>query len=129
MSAHEILQTTLDALLYPQGIYVFWQRKTETEEEETDEYVVYTIDGDPVGTYADDKPLTRETNLAIRYYYRDTLMETANGREKIENRTQAIIEALEAADFSVPEGAFDSGDIDDVGFGSKIIECYYWRVV
>lgn len=129
MSVLKTLQTVLDTLLYPDNIHVYWQRRTKTGGRDPDEYVVYTLDGDPAGAYADDKPLTREANIAVRYYYRNNLIETSAGRDIIEERTQSIVEALEEADFSVPQGAFDGGDIDDIGYGTKIIECYYGRVV
>lgn len=129
MNPLENLQTVLDALLYPDHVHVYWQRKTKAAGRDPDEYVVYTLDSDPVGTYADNKPLAREANITVRYYYRDSLTETPAGRSRIESRAQSIVDALEAADFSVPQGAFDAGDIDDIGFGTKIIECLFWRVV
>jgi hypothetical protein len=129
MSALETIQTVLDTLLYTDNVHVYWQRRTKSAGRDPDEYVVYTLDGDPASAYADDKPLIREANIAVRYYYRESLTETVAGRAKIESRAQSIVAALEAADFSVPQGAFDAGDIDDIGFCTKIIECYFGRVV
>lgn len=129
MSILETVQTVLDDLLSADKVHSHWQRKAKTKGQDPDEYIVYTLDGDPVGAYADDKPLMREANISVRYYYRESLTETPAGRSKIEDRAQSIVGALEAAGFSVPQGAFDGGDIDNIGFGVKIIECYFGRVV
>lgn len=122
------LQRTLDTLLYPYKIYVFWQRKTEVKGANPDEYVVYTLDGDEA-EYADDKPIIRNGNIAVRYYYRDTLLATAIGRTTIKNRIKSLVNTLQIAGFSIPYGAYDLGDIDDIGFGTTVIECYKGRVV
>lgn len=127
MNPLEILQVTLDTLLYPDGVHAYWQRKAKTGD--PDEYIVYTLDGDPAEFWADDETTIRTANIALRYYYRDTLLGTSAGRKKIRDRAAAIVAALEAAEFDVPNGAFDAGDIDDIGFGTTIIECFYGRAV
>jgi|LSQX01.3.fsa_nt_gb hypothetical protein len=125
----KLVQQTLDDVLAADSVRAYWLRKAETGGENADEYVVYTVDGDPVGEYADDKPLTRSANVAIRYYYRDSLRDTIRGRKRIHLREKQIESGLEAACFSLPNGYFDSGDIDDIGFGTTIFDCEYWRVV
>ena len=129
MNIREYVQTTLDTALFDDGVRVYWQRKAQTDGEDPDEYVVYTLDGDPAMNHADDKPLIRAGNVAIRYYYRDTLLDTFAGREQIAGREIQISAAVIAAGFVLPNGYFDSGDIDSIGFGTTIFDCDYWRVV
>lgn len=121
-----LVQTTLDAVLYP-DVRVYWLRKSDGED--PDEYVVYTLDGDPVGAYADDVPLTRDANVSIRYYYRDSMTTTKTGRAAIGWREGQIAAALLAGGFTLPNGYFDVGDIDDIGYGTTIFEAYFSRVV
>lgn len=121
-----LVQTALDAALYP-DVRVYWLRKSDGED--PDEYVVYTLDGDPVGAYADDVPLTRDANASIRYYYRDSMTTTNTGRAAIRAREEQIAAALLAGGFTLPNGYFDVGDIDDIGYGTTIFEAYFSRVV
>lgn len=121
-----MVQETLDTALYP-DVRVYWLRKSDGED--PDEYVVYTLDGDPVGEYADDAPLTRDANVSIRYYYRDFMVTTNSGRAAIITREEQIAAALMSAGFTLPNGYFDVGDIDDIGFGATVFEAYFSRVV
>lgn len=121
-----LMQETLDAALYP-DVRVYWLRKSDGED--PDEYVVYTLDGDPVGAYADDVPLTRDANISVRYYYRDSMATANAGRMAIGTRENQIAAALVSAGFTLPNGYFDVGDIDDIGFGATIFEAYFSRVV
>lgn len=129
MRIRELVQTTLDNALYNDGVRVFWRRKTQTDGEEPDEYIVYTLDSDTMETAADDAPLVRSANIVIRYYYRDTLLDTNAGRNRISNREHQISDALHSAGGLLPNGYFDSGDIENIGFGTTIFECELWRVV
>jgi hypothetical protein len=122
------VQTVLDSALLSKKIHSHWMRRSGAADGAADEYVVYTLDGDDA-LYADDEPIVRNANIAIRYYYRDSYLDTNAGRQKIQERTEAIVAALESNGFAVPYGAFDAGDIDDIGYGTRIIECYYGRVV
>lgn len=121
-----LVQTALDTALYP-DVRVYWLRKSDGED--PDEYVVYTLDGDPVGAYADGEPLTRDANIAVRYYYRDSMTTTKTGRVTITERESQIAAALLAGGFTLPNGYFDVGDIDDIGYGTTIFEAYFSRVV
>jgi len=136
------IQTVLDTALYPDVLCTidsdeatnaddrplirsYWMRKTGAD---ADEYVVYTIDSDEA-INADDRPLVRNANVAVRYYFKDSLIGTSAGRTKVQNRASAIISALESNGYSVPFGAQSIGDIDDIGYGVLLIECYKGRVV
>jgi hypothetical protein len=124
MSVYSDVQTVLDNALYS-DVLSYWMRKTGTD---ADEYVVYTIDSDEA-TNADDRPLIRNTNIAVRYYFKDSLIGTSAGRTKVQNRADAIVSALESNGYSVPYGPQNIGDIDDIGYGVLLIECYKGRVV
>jgi hypothetical protein len=118
------IQTVLDTALYP-DVLSYWMRKTGAD---ADEYVVYTIDSDDA-TNADDEPLIRNANVAVRYYFKDSLIGTSAGRTKVQNRADTIISALESNGYSVPFGPQNIGNIDDIGYGVLLIECYKGRVV
>jgi hypothetical protein len=123
------LQSILDSALYSEGIFSYWNRKSESEEEDPNEYIVYTSDGDSGEDFADDIVLTKNASFTVRYYYRDTMLDSKTGREKIKLHESMILNALENEGFSVPNGTFDTGDIDGIGFGTIIFNCNYWRVV
>ena len=128
-----LIQTALDEafndLLFPDNIRVFWRRRSETEGEDPDEYIVYTLDTDPYENYADNAPFTRAARLTVRFYYRDTLIDTRAGRAKVKSHEAAIESALRAARFALPSGYFDGGDIDDIGFGTTIFPVEFWEVL
>ena len=128
-----LIQTALDdafnAPASPDPLRVFWLRRAEVEGEDPDEYIVYTVDSDPYEDYADDEPFTRAARLTVRYYYRDSLIDTASGRAKVKRHEAAIEAALRAAGFTLPSGYFDGGDIDDIGFGTTIFPVEYWEVL
>ncbi len=124
-----LAQAALDNALASDGVYSYWRRKAEAAGEDPDEYIVYTLDGDSADAYADDEPYVRTANVAVRYYYRDLLLDTSAGRNTVKAREQVIAAALEQGGFSLPSGWFDVGDIDDIGFGCTLFEAFYGRVV
>jgi len=128
MDIRGLVQATLDTA-FSGSVYVFWQRKAEIEGSDIDEYIVYTLGGDYNRTFSDDEPLLKEADVTVRYYYRYEKLDTATGRTLVKNREDAILTALKGAGFLCPNGAFDGGDIDDVGCFTSIIECNYGRVV
>lgn len=121
----KLMQTALDTFLYP-DVHSYWLRKSG---EDSDEYVVYTLGGDPAGAYADGVPLTRNANITVRYYYRDSMINDSAGRATIKGHEEQIATAITGAGFTLPNGYFDAGDIDDIGFGTTIFEANYSRVV
>lgn len=129
MDVRSHMQETLDGVLSADNVRVFWQRKTDTDGADLDEYVVYTLDGDDTEAYADNTPQTRSANISVRYYYDLGLIETAAGRESIKARENAILAGLREAHFVVFNGPFDAGDIDNVGCGVALFDCYFDEVV
>lgn len=123
------IQLALDTALYTDKVFSFWNRKVEVEGENSDEYIVYTLSGDNAENYADNTDLVRVHDATIRYYYRDTLPHTSTGRKKVKNREKQISDALKNAGFEIPNGVFDAGDIDSVGFFVSLIDCQYWEVI
>jgi hypothetical protein len=120
-----LVQTTLDTALYP-TVNVYWQRKFSAD---VNEYVVYSLGGDTEESFADDEALTKYANITVRYYYRSEKIETETGRQAVESRETTIENALINAGFEIPNGKFDAGDVDDIGFFVTVFECEYWRVV
>ena len=120
-----LMQTTLDAALHPH-VYSYWQRKSGKD---ASEYIVYTLGGDSAEDFADNEPISKNASLTVRYYYRADLLDTNTGRQAIEARETAIQTAIEGAGFTIPEGKFDAGDVDDIGYYVTVFECDYWRVV
>ena len=121
----ELIQTTLDNALHP-DVLSYWQRKSG---DAADEYIVYSVSGDPGEFFADDQVQARNANVTIHYYYRSEMMDTAHGRLAITAREDAIEAALRGAGILVPFGRFDAGDVDDVGYFVTVFEAQYWRVV
>lgn len=132
-----LIQTTLDTSLASKGIYSYWNKKIESQNENKDEYIVYTYGGEDTDDFADDDDLVKSLDVTIRYYYRDTLLESKAGRDKIKETEQLIKQALENAGFEIPYGSYDLGNIDSKkegdmkgsGFNTVIFECEYWVVV
>lgn len=120
-----LVQTTLDTALYA-NVLSYWQRKSGAD---ADEYIVYTLNGDSGEEYADDDPLVKAGSVTVRYYYRAEKISTYAGREAVKSRENAIQTALENAGFEIPDGKFDAGDVDDIGYFVTVFECEYWRVV
>lgn len=123
------VQAVLDAALFAAGVRVFWRRRAETKDEEPLEYIVYTLDSDSAEQHADDNPLTRVANVAVRYYYHETLLDTPSGREAVKAREREIAAAVLAGGFLLPNGYFDTGDIEGNGYCTTIFECDLWEVV
>lgn len=122
----DLIQTTLDALLYPKKIYVYEQRKSGPE---ANEYVVYSLSGDIREDFADDKVLTKKANITVKYFYRAEKLDNYTSRQAVRVVEDLIESALEDAGFVIPFGRFDGGDVDDIGYRTTVFECEYWRVV
>lgn len=122
----DLVQVTLDNVLYEKNIFVHEQRKSGPD---ADEYVVYSSSGDIRDFYADDINLTRNAQITVRYYYRAEKLDNYSSRQKVREIEDLIENALENAGFAIPYGRFDGGDIDDIGYMVTIFECEYGRVV
>ena len=122
----DLIQTSLDTVLYPKGIYVYEQRKSGTD---ADQYVVYSMSGDIQEEFADDTVLIKNANVTIRYYYRSENLDNYTTKQSVREVEELIESTLESVGFNVPFGRFDGGDVDDIGYHTTIFECEYWRVV
>lgn len=122
----DLVQLTLDEVLYPKGIYVYEQRKSG---QDADEYVVYSSAGDSKEDFADDKALTKNANVTVKYFYRAEKLDNYSTRKKVREIEDLIETALGNAGFEIPFGRFDAGDVDDIGYFVTVFECEYWRVV
>ena len=122
----DLVQLTLDTVLYPKNIYVYEQRKSGTD---ADEYVVYSASGDNRENFADDEVLTKNASVTVKYYYRAEKLDNYSTRKKVREIEDLIETSLEDAGFAIPFGKFDAGDVDDIGYMTTVFECEYWRVV
>jgi len=122
----DLVQTTLDTVLYTKGIYVHEQRKSGTD---ANEYVVYSSGGDSGEDFADDVVLTKNASITVRYYYRAEKLDNYTNRKKVREIEDLIETSLNGAGFDIPNGRFDVGDIDDIGYMATVFECEYWRLV
>lgn len=118
------IQTALDTTLYP-DVLSYWQIKSGKD---ADEYIVYTQDNDSAEIYSDDEVWCQSASITVRYYYRAERLGTHAGRESIKAREYAIETALKSAGFSMPNGKFDAGDVDDIGYLVTVFETNYWRI-
>lgn len=120
------LQLCLDNALYNENIYVHEQKKTGKD---ANEYVVYSFSGDIKEVFADDKVNVKSANVTVRYFYRESLLEKYSTRQAVRRIEQLIETTLEENGFEVPNGRFDAGDVDDIGYMVTVFECEYWRAV
>jgi hypothetical protein len=122
----DLVQLTLDTVLYPKNIYVYEQRKSGPD---ADEYVVYSSSGNSGEDFADDAVLTKNASVTIRYYYRAEKLDNYETRKKVREVEDLIENSLTSVGFEIPFGKFDAGDVDDIGYFVTIFECEYWRVI
>lgn len=116
------VQTALDTVLHP-NVLSYWQRKSGKD---ADEYIVYTLNNDSAEIYADDEVWAKSAAVTVRYYYRAEKLGTHASREAIKLRETTIETALKGAGFTIPNGKFDAGDVDDIGYFVTVFECNYW---
>jgi len=126
--ALELIQSTLDATLAAKKIRSFWNNRTETEDANKREYIVYSYSGGDVPDSADDHDLVKNCSVTIKYYYEKTLTASKSGRTSILDTISLIKSSLESHDIDVSE-PFDAGDINSNGFYAVIFECEIWSVV
>ena len=122
----DLLQTCLDAVLFSKGIYVHEQKKSGPE---ANQYVVYSVSGDEKGTFADDVANSKNADVTVKYFYRESKLENHASKLKVREIEDLIESTLESNGFEIPFGRFDAGDIDSIGYMVTIFECEYWRVV
>jgi hypothetical protein len=128
-----IVQQALDGALAGEGVFSYWRRRARAEGGDPDEYIVYTLGNDGADIYADDAGLVWTADVTVRYYYRDSLLDSGAGRAKAKGREAAIAGALAGAGLDV--SFFDAGGIDygadagigDTGFAATVFECSYSR--
>ena len=123
-----LVQTALDTALAADGVYTYWLRKAETTGEDADEYIVFTQGNDTNTDFADDRAITKTAGITVKYYYRDTFLETYAGRTHVKGREEVVRQSLLDAGFICINGPFDAGDVDDIGFGTTIFEIEYGRL-
>lgn len=116
----DLVQTTLDTLLIgeTEKVYSFWGRRAEIDNDQAQEYIIYTLEGDSADVSADGDVMYRSMTIELLYYLKYSVARTYAGRRKAADRMDAIREAMRAAGFGCSGGWSEIGDIDDVGFAT-----------
>jgi hypothetical protein len=122
----DLLQTCLDNVLLSKKIYVHEQKKSGKD---ADQYVVYSVNGDEKSAYADDTANSKNASVTVKYFYRESKLETHASKVKVREIEDLIESTLESSGFEIPFGRFDAGDIDGIGYMVTVFECEYWRVI
>lgn len=120
MTVLDLVQETLDTLLFADGVRVYWQRRKDITDAEASqkEYVIYSQEGDAAETAADGDVMTRTAAISVLYYINADICRTKAGRTASQNRMKSISAAMKAAEFFCPGGWMELGDIDDAGFST-----------
>lgn len=126
--ARELAQAALDSALAVDGVYSHFLRKPEIRGENPQEYIIYTGGGRMEDASADDSEILTSESVTLRYYYKLSMITTAKGRAAVRGREKQIERTLTDFGFSIPNGYFDAGDIDDAGMGVTVFECEYQEV-
>lgn len=115
----DLVQTTLDTLLVSDGVYSFWGRRAEIgKNDQTAEYIIYSIDSDSAEVSADGDLYFRTASVSLQYYVRYSIARTAQGRKDATSRMKSIMKAMRAAGFGCPTGWSEIGDVDGVGYAT-----------
>lgn len=122
----DLIQTTLDDVLFSKNIYVYEQQKSGLD---ADEYIVYSTNGDSSESFTDDIPLIKDATITVRYYYRAEKLDNYSTKVKVREIEDLIESSLINIGFEIPFGRFDAGDVDDIGYMVTVFECEYWRVI
>lgn len=112
----DLVQITLDNLLSSLSIRSYWGRRAEIDtDENSDEYIIYEWESDPVEVAADAEIFYRIANISLQYYVKYAKARTYAGRKVTSDRMDSIMNAMRAAGFGCPDGWFEIGDVDEAG--------------
>ncbi len=133
MNPLERLQEILDNLFYPEGIHTHWQSKAESDNDNPDEYFVYALNGEDTTSIGDNEIATAETYITLRYYYKRDILDNYQSRKKVQNRIFKVMDELRKQKFSIPDGPFDTGIIEDkslkeTDYNMTLFELVYQRL-
>jgi hypothetical protein len=107
----EKIKSTLDAKVYP-DVATFHGHLPDLSGKTGNpaEFIVYTIGSNDTQTYQDDILTGGNDHVVVRYYHNITKL------SKVRSREADILSAMLAAGFTTYTGAFDLGDIDQIGY-------------
>lgn len=116
----DLVQTTLDTLLVgeTEKIYSFWSRRSEINDIQDSEYLIYSIVEDSAEVSADGDVMYRTMSVSLQYYVKYVIARTYEGRTAACERMDAIREAMRTAGFGCTGGWSEIGDVDDIGFAT-----------
>lgn len=103
------LKKALDASIYPD--VKTYHAELPNVKNMPKEFCVYSVSSMSSQEYCDDRLEGGNDKIILRYYH-------AKGMKlpSVRNRESQILNALLDADFQCPTGAFELGDIDDIGY-------------
>lgn len=125
MNPLQCLQNVLDNFLLSENIPVFWQKRVS--DDKFDEYFVYALNGDDTIVSGDNKIISKNIGITLRYYYRDSILLNSESRKIVQNRIFNVIDTLRENGFFVPDGAFDAGVDDSTGYAVTVFELTYYE--
>ena len=124
-----LLQTTLDEALLEIPLYSFWKRRQELDDDQNpDEYIVYTVDEHEPDIGADGEILVYHSYAVIRYFCRDSWITDTEHITTIRKHLGMIRGALVAAGFECPSAWQDVGDVDGISFETFVLNAEYQEV-
>lgn len=88
------------------------------------EFCVYSVNSMPTQLYQDNKLIAGQDKIILRYYH-----ERSMRLKEVRAREREILNALLDAEFTCPDGAFELGDIDGIGYDTTGYELLFfsWR--
>lgn len=119
MDIRKEVQSILDEVFYPLGVYSYWQHKPDDNSNE--QYFVYSVVTTPSVEYANDRILIRRYNVEILYYAKSDVFDYS----LIERCQQAMF----AHGYTLPVGEIDLGFLTDKDMRGIAMEFATERVV
>lgn len=109
------LKKALDEAIYPD--VKTYQGQLPDLKKSPREFCVYSVRSMNSQVYEDNRLVAGQDSIILRYYH-------AKGMRlaKVREREHVIMEALLNAEFTCPSGAFELGDIDDIGYNTTGFE-------
>ena len=123
------MQSVLDDGFYNLDILSYENKKADVENTNATEYIVYYKSNENDTGYSDDKPLFTVYTITVIYYFQQRMRETQAGKTRIRNISKQLKTLFKNQGAEIVSGPFDSGDIDNIGFGTKTLEIEIWEMI
>lgn len=124
-----LIQNTLDNALLQIPLHSYWKRRPEIDDEQNpDEYVVYTVDEHEPGDGADGVILIYRSYAVIRYFCRDSWITDAATITIMREHMAIVLDALRDAGFDITTGWQNVGDVDGISFTTFVMTAEFAEV-